>query len=395
MTAITGMSRRVLLAGAVGVAGACSGSSNGLASAETNKASVWRAGPRLRDRVGAGVVDDDGPSVARAAGLGMRLVRTWIMWDWVEWDVGSYDFSRYDAHFAAVRAAGVRPLVILMMNNGHYGPLPTPVVSERGIAACARFAEAAAKRYAFVKPIWELSNEPNQPKFWKPQPDAAAYTRLATQCARAIMRADPTAPIIGASLSEIEAPSRDYLAACLDLGLGEVCDAISVHPYIFPPERALSEYRAVNALLARYAGRAGDLGLIQSEWGVPTHTLSREDGAAQTARILLTDWLAGVGGTIFYRLEDAGPDTNDEYDRNYGLLTHDGRPKPGGAMVRAILDAAGDCTEVTRLPTPVGAFALRCTGGPGDVTIGWTSQASMTVRLDGAVVTLTPTPRIL
>jgi hypothetical protein len=330
--------------------------------------------------------------------LGFGAVRFTVMWDWSELEKGVYDWDRYDRQFPQCAAAGVQPLCIQQFNNFLFAPTGEYVRTREGIDALHRFAAQAAGRYRQFKPIWEIANEPNLPLFWRPgAPDPLIYTRMAIGMADAIRSADPAARIIGGVLSGVQAEARAYLQRCLDAGLGDVCDAISVHPYLEEPELALPDYAETRRLLARYRGyRGADLALVQSEWSYPGHAMeSQRIYADQMARILLVDALAGLSASFFYRLTDAPPDNTDAYERNYGLLTHDGRDKAGTPLVRRLLAEIGDATAVTRVDAEdADGFVLRCATPQGDKIVGWRRTGTGKVRVNGITIGLSTTPRL-
>lgn len=389
-----GPSRRTVVQ-SLAVAGGVAGGAGCAAHATPN---AMQLGPRLRDRVGSGIPIGPSDAPEHAKRLGFGAVRFTVMWDWSELAKGEYDWERYDIQFPQCAAAGVQPLCIQQFNNFLYAPTGEYVRTREGIDALARFCGAAAARYARFKPIWEIANEPNLPLFWKPgPPDPVVYTRLAKVCVQAIRDADPTARIVGGSLSGVHAEARAYLARCLDEGLGEICDAVSVHPYLEVPELALKEYAEMRGLLSRYAAFGGrDLALIQSEWAYPSHAMdSQQVYSDQTARIMLVDALAGVAGSFYYRLTDAPPDNDDEYERNYGLLTHDAREKSGAALVRSLLAELGDATEITRLDAgDPNAYVLRCITPQREKIVGWRSSGAGKARVNGMTIGVSTTPQL-
>jgi polysaccharide biosynthesis protein PslG len=400
-SALGPLSRRTALglAGCVGAAAVFQlGSTGQSVGAQTASSPLARWGERLRDRIGAGIAIGPSEDSARARQLGMGFARTAVMWDWSELSKGAreYDVSRYDQQFVQVQQAGLRLLAITSMVNLRYTNAGFQVTTPDGIAASAKFAGFCAARYKDYSPIWELGNEPNHPLFWKPAPDPAAYTLIATEQARAIRAADPNAQIAICSLSGAGVQARAFLKVCLDLGLGEWADYVSVHPYLNPPELALPEYSALKQLLAPYRGRRGRLRLMQSEWAYPAHTMDAETHAALSARIMLVDLLAGLDGTIYYRTSDAPPESTDEYDKNYGLLRASGALKPAAILIQNLLREIGDATSAQAMPVTPGAFVLRLRGGRGgDSLIGWTMGAPMSVSVEGVQISLTRTPRVL
>ena len=94
------------------------------------------------------------------------------------------------------------------------------------VAAFARWAGVAAKRYQKRHVIWEIWNEPNL-HFWKPKPDLKEYTALALATCQAVRAADPRATLVGPATSEI--PLK-FLDSFFTSGVLAQLDAVSVHP---------------------------------------------------------------------------------------------------------------------------------------------------------------------
>lgn len=112
-------------------------------------------------------------------------------------------------------------------------PIPRQGLSPytpEGRAAFARWAAAAAARYANITPpiIWECYNEPNG-LFWRPQPNVTAYALLALETGKAIRAVVPDAIYVGPATSGLDLPFHDV---CYQHGLLDIFTAVSVHPCV-------------------------------------------------------------------------------------------------------------------------------------------------------------------
>lgn len=200
----------------------------------------------------------------RLAEAGYRMIRTDLEWEGIERAPGRFDFAAYDRLKDHLARAGVRPMFILDYGNRLYGHGQAPR-SDSARAAFARFAAAATRHFRGQGVIWEIWNEPNLEQFWKPEPDAQAYARLALETARAVRTADPDAVILAPGSSEFP---WTFLETVFAAGLLEHIDAVSVHPYREqPPETAGADYGRLRALIARYAAPARRLLPIVSRSG--------------------------------------------------------------------------------------------------------------------------------
>ncbi len=215
---------------------------------------------------------------AQAAALGARLVRVDLQWNRVATrkptDASSpsdpaYDWSWYDRVVAASASSGV-PILFTVWGTPNWAADPT--VSEQANAGTialgsagrrpasaadfGAFARAAATRYA---PLgvhnWEAWNEPNIPRFLRPQFEkvggswknvsAKVYSDLAKAFYASVKAVDPNAIISGL----VTAPAGDkcppscpagehsrtspiaFLNELATPGMRPPMDAVSHHPY--------------------------------------------------------------------------------------------------------------------------------------------------------------------
>jgi hypothetical protein len=254
------------------------------------------------------------------AAAGIRWVRVDLAWSAAEPEPGRYDFRLWDRFLGSFAPLGIRVLFILDYGNDLYeGGFPPS--TESGRAAFASFAGAAARHFR-GRAVWEIWNEPNVPQYWAGAPDPAAYVALARAAAAEIRRGDPGASILGPSLGG-GTFDLDYLDATFALGLLDIVDAVSVHPYgASHPEAALGFYEEVRRRMARYApGRR--VPLVVSEWGYPVEGLGPEGQADFLVRALEVNRRAGIPLTIWYNWREPISPWH-----SFGLLDVRGQPKP-------------------------------------------------------------------
>lgn len=278
------------------------------------------------------------------AAAGFKFVRMDFTWAGIERKRGEYDWSGYDELTANLEKRGIRALYILDYSNPLYEEEVTsknPITGQQhkttaspqhpeSVAAFAKWAGAAAKRFSGRKIIWEIWNEPNI-HFWQPKPDVEQYITLARATAKAIREADPDATIIGPATSGFP---WEFLEAFFKSGALEYLDAVSVHPYCDykkPPESAGADYAKLRELIERHAPAAkkNKVPILSGEWGYATHTkgLSLETQAAFAARQQLANLLNGVPLSIWYDWKNDGNDPN-EREHNFGTVLPDLKPKP-------------------------------------------------------------------
>jgi hypothetical protein len=262
------------------------------------------------------------------AAAGIRWVRIDLAWSAAEPEPGRYDFRIWERFLEAFERHGIRILFVLDYGNDLYEQ-GFPPSTEEGRAAFASFAGTAARHFR-GRAAWEIWNEPNLPEYWIGSPDPAAYVSLARAAAGEMRRGDPDAWILGPSLGGHRF-DFEYLEATFALGLLEVVDAVSVHPYgASHPEAAEGFYEEVRRLMARYApGRI--VPLVVSEWGYRVEGLGPEGQADFLLRAIAVNRKAGIALTIWYNWQE--PITPWH---SFGLLDVRGEPKPA---YRALLQS--------------------------------------------------------
>ena len=242
-----------------------------------------------------------------------------------------------------LKKEGARPIFILDYGNRLYDRGQSPR-SESARAAFARFAAAAARHFHGQGVLWEIWNEPNISQFWKPEPDAGGYARLAVETAKAVRSADPEAVILAPGSSEFP---WEFLETVFAAGLLEQIDAVSVHPYReSAPETAARDYGRLGALIARYASpQRRNLPIVSSEWGYST-----AEGAvseARQAQFLARQWLANLAAnvnvSIFYDWRDDGDDPKDREAR-FGTVRRNLEPKPSFLAAQKLIRTLRDYT---------------------------------------------------
>jgi len=280
---------------------------------------------------------------------GFHWVRMDLVWEATEKEPGQYDFSAYDRLLTSLDPFGIHALFILDYAN-HLYDNGAPPRTETARQAFARWAVAAGKHFAGHGVLWEVYNEPNQPGFWRPQPNAQEYAALALAVGRAFRAALPDEKLIGPATSEID---FDFIESCFKAGLLEYWSAVSIHPYRRgDPETAAQDYCRLRELIKTYApietGRRSDrvsgddtagkeIPIIASEWGYSSvwPGISEEKQAQLLARAWLTNVANGISLSIWYDWRDDGVNPR-EAEHHFGTVSnsfHEGRepvydPKP-------------------------------------------------------------------
>ena len=345
------------------------------------------AGPQQRD-------------IERIAAARFAFVRLDFPWADIERQKGVYDFSGYETLVRAFAQQGIRSLIILAYGNPLYDSSSAPFHMGPNTGevrqAFARFAAAAAAKFKGQKIIWEMWNEPNNSNFWQPGPDAGAYVALVKAATGAMRHADAHATIIAPAVATFPQQFPDawkFLERSFALGLLELTDAVSIHPYRSQlPETVASDYQRLRTLIARYAPPGKDnIPIVSSEWGYPVvEKLPQESQAAFFVREYLTNVINGVLLSIWYDWQDDGPDPQNLQD-NFGIVTWDNQPKIAYLAAQTLTKQLGRFHCVERLSlSSAGDYAIVFAQNAMRKLVLWTvdSPHTFTLSVNTPVVTI-------
>jgi hypothetical protein len=335
---------------------------------------------------------------------GFRFVREDFAWSRVEQAKGVYNFKPYDDLTRELTRRGLRALYILDYGNKLYEPSGMSVQTEPGREAFARFAAAAAARYRGQGVVWELWNEPDV--LWYPYPAGAKaprteeYVDLAKVALPAVRKADPGALIIAPAVNRMK---FEYLEACFKLGLLDLLDGVSVHPYRGGgPESVAADIERLRALMAKYRPEGKPLPVISGEWGwtvLPkagyASVSSPEQQGHYLARQFLVNLSLGIPVSIWYDWRDDGTDPKNG-EHNFGTVTHDRQPKPAYRALQKLTEALGGMRFVKRLDAPPDEWRLLFTDGQRSAIAAWTTaQPRSAGVIPDQKVELTEAPQYL
>ena len=194
-----------------------------------------------------------GEDLARLSDAGVDWIREDFLWNTIERRRGRFDWRATDALMAAAAEHELDVLAILGYSArwASRGAIQDP---PRDPADYAAFARAVVERYGEGGSFWrgadavrplkavELWNEPWGHFFWRPEPDPAAYARLARRAAEAVRAARAGVEVlVSADLIQVrdDGAVRPWFAALLDADpeLPELVDGWSVHPYPEPRDQ--------------------------------------------------------------------------------------------------------------------------------------------------------------
>jgi polysaccharide biosynthesis protein PslG len=279
-------------------------------------------------------------------------VRIPVRWRVVEPKRGEWDFSVIDRVVAAIPAEIEILAVLMSVPEWANGKAPGKVEGWFDAYPPHDFADwerAVAKivgRYQSRIKHWEIWNEENGVDFYRPHPDARAYTELLKISHRAAKQADPQCVVVlgGLQMNGIIANPwspvkvENFLEDLYEAGAGPFFDVCNIHPYVQPNEgaaRMMALTRDTLAVMARH----GDAGkpLWLTEVGCGATSLSAESAQArllaETFELARTE--PQIQRVFWFTLRDMEKDLLGP-ESSMGLFKYSGARKPA---VDAFLDA--------------------------------------------------------
>jgi polysaccharide biosynthesis protein PslG len=297
------------------------------------------------------------------AATGAKWIRVGLYWSVIQpRGRSSYAWTPFDRIVAAARARGLNVLGVLIYTPPWARPPGAdPSTPPSDPSEYARFAAAAAAHFRGrgVR-AYEIWNEPNNSSFWAPGPDPARYAQLLRLAYPAIKGADSSATVVTGGLSPFGsygAVSGEHMNPLTFLermyasGARGSFDAVGWHPYSYPYGLAYEAWSAwsqmaettPSARSIMAANGDDEKQIWPTEMGAPTGSSSQAVSEAAQAR-LVTDMYAKLatwswaGPAFFYNYRDKGPNASDR-EQNFGLVRHNGTPKPALAAFEAAAKA--------------------------------------------------------
>jgi polysaccharide biosynthesis protein PslG len=285
---------------------------------------------------------------------GSKWVRLGVGWNRTEVAPGVYDedrLTRYDSIVSRVRAAGQRVLFMIQDTPGWANGGRNPNVPPDDPADIAPFLRMMAARY-YPQGVeaFEIWNEPDTSRFWKPAPDPRAYAALLKAAYPAVKAGAPSMKVLfgGTSGNDYAFISEAYAG-----GAQGHFDVMATHPYtgsLSPDvawrngagrlsEWAFTSYREIRSLMLS-KGDDKPIWFTELGWATASQGWStvspqaQADYLARAFEILRRDPYVGVA--FWYNLRNNHWDQDaDTAEAQFGLFTTNWTPKPSYAAFQA------------------------------------------------------------
>jgi hypothetical protein len=177
--------------------------------------------------------------------------------------------------------------------------------------------------------VWEVWNEPNIDKYWKPAPNPAEYSAMLIATYNAIKAIQPNATVLIGGLAS--GFPDTFMNALFANGAGNSFDGVALHMYVSgapEPSSIDSWMSGAQSFLARKApGRS--IWITEIGWTTCDSCATKvtEDQQAQFLSRFAIDAVShGVSAVVWFNLRESG--TSGSSIDNYGLVERSGRVKP-------------------------------------------------------------------
>lgn len=291
--------------------------------------------------------------------IGAEWIRDSYHWDTLETVKGSPSSANVSDKLLpeTVAASGKKMVFTLCYGNALYangGEYVMPLASNTDyFNGWKNYVRYVATTWGSQIDAYEIWNEPNLSNFnTNYSRGGAVYKNLLMETYNIIKECDPTAIVIGGSVSK---DGDTYLGQMLNAGAANYMDALSVHVYThssgMPEGNATKSFRkylnTLETVMDNY-NYTGDVWL--DEFGCYTGTAdlahSEEEQAAYAIRaaVLFEDYLKDnnrKGRLMWYTLYDTGVDES-EPEQNYGLVKQNLIPKKSYYSVKTYNNLLGD-----------------------------------------------------
>ncbi|WP_053122041.1 cellulase family glycosylhydrolase [Pseudomonas sp. P1.31] len=240
--------------------------------------------------------------------------------------------QQVSAAFAAARSAGLPVLLTVRAIK----PLPASSGSELATAGEA-FANAVTSletSYSAQLVAIELWNEPDLPTYWPTGNFDTTFVPFMSSVCKTLQGKPPATPLVGYGFARPPtAGSASTVALNRIVSEYPKClSAVSYHPY----GMTAAQISSAQAFIQQNFHLPG----VISEWGVSALSSNGgADGQASKINAFIGDVKKlQIPLTSIYEWKNSDSGSNDR-EKNFGLLTSDGQPKPARLSVESLLNA--------------------------------------------------------
>jgi GH35 family endo-1,4-beta-xylanase len=280
-------------------------------------------------------------------------IRIPIRWRIVEPTKGNWDFSAID------RVVNMIPddiqILATLMSIPEWANGMNPAKTEgwfdvyppKDISDWEHYVSQTVQKYKHRIKHWEIWNEENGVDFYRPLPEAKAYTELLKVAYKSAKTADPDCVVVlgGLQMNGIipnpwsNVKTSNYLEDLYKAGAKQFFDVCNIHPYALPSEGAdymMKMTKDTLSLMSQYGDSEKPLWITEVGCGATS-----QDAEEIQAKLLAYTFEAAskepqIKRVFWFLLRDMQNDLLGP-EGSMGLFSYQGRPKPA---FQAFLSAA-------------------------------------------------------
>lgn len=283
-----------------------------------------------------------------AAEAGFSRLRDELRWADVEKKRGVYDFPGDMDYPYVIEDRKMKLHYIAAFSNKLYGSGSGIPSTTEEIDAFVKYMMAVLDKYHDQIDSVEIWNEPNHSSFNGGVDAATAmgpYTALTKACYPAIKAKYPDIQVVIFGMAGSDIPN---VTMCMELGIYDYCDAVSVHPYQwngrFSQDTYISDLQKLRDVMVKYGnGNVKEVWL--TEMGFTSGNACPAGVSPEKQAIyLIQSYVIGVGQQLIdryylYNLQNKGTQIGAQ-ESNFGLVGH----KTNGTQTIESIDEAPDFT---------------------------------------------------
>lgn len=312
-------------------------------------------------------------------------IRLDINWRMTERTKGAYDageLAMTDRAMNLAEAAGTK-IIMAVSETPAWASGSTEINAlPHDMGDYANFVGDMVERYRGRVEGWEIWNEPNHPRFWKPAPNAAEYAQMLKAAAPAVRAADPGTKVVFAGLAHNDYPYLEQVYAAAP-DIGDYFDVMATHPYTKSGQSpsivdlrldgrmtttSFLAFKEVRSVMASH-GDVKPIWLTEMGWSTNSQILHPLGGVSEVVQaahlalaytLLETTPYVEVAVVYNFRNNYWGNDA-DNWEDQLGLLRTDFSRKPAYAVFAALnaddAPAPPTAPKTTTVPAPAPAPA--------------------------------------
>ena len=297
----------------------------------------------------------------------VRHAREEFEWNRIEPRNGYYEWFKFDRAVAVAEARNVDVVgkLVYTADWASSAPAGTAAADKRyyppkDINDWNDYVRQTVNRYKDTVKVWEVWNEPNIDKYWKPAPSAAGYAALLKSANSIIKAASPDATVLVGGLAN--GLPESYMNSLISNGAGNSFDGVAIHMYVKgAPEPSIIDTWMTGAksyMDRKLPGRS--LWITEVGWTTCAScatAVTEEEQALYLSRFMIDAAAQGIQSVMWFNLREFGASTNSI--DNYGLVQRDGRLKPAyTALARFGAATVETAPAGTASPSPDGKTSV-------------------------------------